>query len=299
MKELDSILTEKGFGDELINDMSSTAKAKFMRIKEIVGKSFRDAGIMALESITPLFDRINGFFDSLEGQNMMYGLQQSFADATAFIIDELIRLQPFFDAISPSISKLGDLMRDHVAPLFHEFVDWLANDGGYWINQTLSSGIYLLEQILTTVELVGPAFEFAFAVVLDVISIVNTALGGLLNVVNTVISGIASIGTFDPNAYTGKRESTKSKTPYKSVPKKAIGFPYVPKDDYPTLLHKGERVLTAQQNRQYNDGGAKGLNLGKLADTLIVREDADIDKIVNKLVKKIEEERFATVKSWG
>ena len=61
----------------------------------------------------------------------------------------------------------------------------------------------------------------------------------------------------------------------------------LPKDDYPVLLHKGERVLTAQQNRQYNQGGSN-VSIPKLADTIVVREDADIDKIASALVKKIK-----------
>lgn len=31
----------------------------------------------------------------------------------------------------------------------------------------------------------------------------------------------------------------------------ANGLPMVPWDGYPAILHKGERVLTAQQNRNY------------------------------------------------
>ena len=64
-------------------------------------------------------------------------------------------------------------------------------------------------------------------------------------------------------------------------------MPYVPRDGYEAILHKGERVLTAQQNRQYNQGGSN-ISIPKLADTIVVREDADIDKIASALVKKIK-----------
>ena len=69
-------------------------------------------------------------------------------------------------------------------------------------------------------------------------------------------------------------------------------MPYVPKDDYPVLLHKGERVLTAQQNRQYNQGGSN-ISIAKISDTIVVREDADITKIANALVKKLSESKVA------
>ena len=36
-----------------------------------------------------------------------------------------------------------------------------------------------------------------------------------------------------------------------TIPGFANGLPWVPFDGYPALLHQGERVLTARENRQY------------------------------------------------
>lgn len=108
------------------------------------------------------------------------------------------------------------------------------------------------------------------------------------------------------------------------IPRLKVGMDYVPSDDFPALLHKGESVLTAEQadiwrgiggvngvenllSIQSNvDGSYKdalaglvntlgtGTNIenqtlfGKVADTLEIREDADIDKIVNGLYQKIQ-----------
>jgi hypothetical protein len=71
----------------------------------------------------------------------------------------------------------------------------------------------------------------------------------------------------------------------------ANGLPYVPKDGYIAELHRGERVMTARENREYSRGGGNGggisVSIPKLADTLIVREDADIDRIADALVRRI------------
>ena len=45
-----------------------------------------------------------------------------------------------------------------------------------------------------------------------------------------------------------------------TIPKLRIGMDYVPSDDFPALLHKGEAVLTAQENALYRSvGGFNGI----------------------------------------
>lgn len=63
----------------------------------------------------------------------------------------------------------------------------------------------------------------------------------------------------------------------------AYGLDYVPYDGFPAILHEGERVLTAQQARQ----GAASVSVEKLADTIVVREDADIDRIAAAIVERV------------
>jgi len=50
--------------------------------------------------------------------------------------------------------------------------------------------------------------------------------------------------------------------------------------------------MTAKENREYSEGnggnGSGGISIAKLADQIIVREDADIEDIAYKLAKLIE-----------
>lgn len=67
--------------------------------------------------------------------------------------------------------------------------------------------------------------------------------------------------------------------------KHANGLSYVPYDNYPALLHQGERVLTANQSRQ--EGGNGGITI--TGNSFTIREEADINKIAlalaNEMVK--------------
>lgn len=66
----------------------------------------------------------------------------------------------------------------------------------------------------------------------------------------------------------------------------AYGLSYVPYNGYLTYLHEGERVLTASQNREYKRGGS-GVVINM--NGVVVREEADIERIANELYRRIRE----------
>lgn len=66
----------------------------------------------------------------------------------------------------------------------------------------------------------------------------------------------------------------------------AVGINYVPYNGYNAVLHEGERVLTARENRNYK-GTGNGVVIS--GNNFTVREEADIDKIARALLEKIEQ----------
>ena len=68
---------------------------------------------------------------------------------------------------------------------------------------------------------------------------------------------------------------------------RAFGIDRVPYDDYPVRLHQGERVLTANQARQM-DNGSSAANININISSMTVREDADIDRIAAALVQNLK-----------
>lgn len=75
----------------------------------------------------------------------------------------------------------------------------------------------------------------------------------------------------------------------RGVQSRAMGTGRVARDNTLINAHQGEKLLTKQEaDQQSSKGGLGNITIAKLADEIIVREDADIDKIVDKLVKRLE-----------
>lgn len=67
----------------------------------------------------------------------------------------------------------------------------------------------------------------------------------------------------------------------------AYGLDRVPHDEFPALLHEGERVLTANQARQLDAGGSMAAPVSVTVQNMQVREQADIDRVAQALYEQI------------
>lgn len=67
----------------------------------------------------------------------------------------------------------------------------------------------------------------------------------------------------------------------------AYGLDYVPYDEFPALLHQGERVLTAAEARNADRGGGN-VQVTVSGNEFHVREDSDVDAIAEALAQRIK-----------
>lgn len=66
------------------------------------------------------------------------------------------------------------------------------------------------------------------------------------------------------------------------------GLDYVPYDGMISRLHKGERVMTASENRAYSSGEGGGRSISITGNTFNVRQESDIDAIARALAREIK-----------
>lgn len=64
----------------------------------------------------------------------------------------------------------------------------------------------------------------------------------------------------------------------------AVGIDYVPYDNFPALLHQGERVQTAVEARSDRGGGSVTVT----GNTFVIREEADVGRVAAELLERME-----------
>lgn len=158
------------------------------------------------------------------------------------------------------------------------------------------------------VEFILGGVKNAFENLTDALSIVQGAFDSVSGVVDTVYGKIRDFASFlstiklpdfITKGVTASVDFVRGKLGAEPSTdgSHANGLSYVPYDGYTATLHKGEEVLTraqADERRQQqasNSGGLGGISIAKLADQIIVREDADINRIADALVTKLNENR--------
>lgn len=187
--------------------------------------------------------------------------------------------------------------------------------------------------ITTIVETIKSVFQGLFDAVSTIFGGISSAVSTAIGTVTSVISGaIDAISGFVDKIGGAISKAKEFVGGIGGKVKSALGFAYgkdrVPYDNYPAILHQGEKVLTRNQADQYErrmstrgvqlkdvtpidrdpddpqdnnggtgnpqdsdlpkSGGIGSVTIEKLADTVIIEKEADTDKVVSDMVAKFK-----------
>lgn len=99
-------------------------------------------------------------------------------------------------------------------------------------------------------------------IVNGIISLVNLCIkavyNGIKSFINTILSTVEGIADFLGFDLDITLKGSAPQIPKVSIPRLKVGMDFVPNDNFPALLDYGERVLTKEENADYNKGIIRG-----------------------------------------
>ncbi|MBA2869991.1 hypothetical protein HNQ85_000249 [Anoxybacillus calidus] len=300
VKGLDELLNKMGVTRKTIDTIGNDTLAKWSQIKERMAVAFRQMG-------TPSLEVLNNFLTNLLNR-LDSGDLTRFANIGANIIKQIITgmtntatsLYNWFSSLTNSeefkrrttiFGKVQFVIED----IYQRFLSWLNNGGSKKIENTVST----LIQILTA------AIDASIEVITPVAAKVGKAIGkGVLDGFNEAVKGstlLQMLGSPQDTARLAKRKAIewgarwvwdKIKGNKEKTPKGyAGGLNYVPYDNFPARLHRGEMVLTRGEAQEYRKNkGRAGGGFTIHIESMHVRQESDIKKIAHELARLIERE---------
>ncbi|MEK3975507.1 hypothetical protein [Psychrobacillus sp. FSL K6-1267] len=308
LSKLDEYFNKIGMTSKLIDDMGGSALGMWQQVKERMQLTLRDMGEPSLKAVSKF---LGGVLDRFEGEDM-----KKFSDWGGRIIERMV------SGLSNNAIKLYDwfagLMND---PEFQSKstltakVQFVVNDIAERLQAWYDGGgkdkIINFAKGVTEV-MVGaldnsPAFlelggKLGVAIWQGIeggikSSAKSSKLGALLSLGNMswdVVSNpnttSKAIGAFTRTTKKLKENRIGSNGKFGPQKSHSGGLDRVPYTGYQPVLHKDEKVLTAQQAREYREGkgGSGGITI--TGNTFNVRDDLDVKKIAMELARYIESE---------
>ncbi|MDF2950781.1 MAG: hypothetical protein K0S18_364 [Anaerocolumna sp.] len=213
-------------------------------------------------------------------------------------------LAPLLEALIPLISTLSDILVPLLKVVLSVFVEVFKG-----IAENVTDRIKAVTKILTGIidfikgvftgdwKLAWEGIKGIFeGIVGGLASIFKAPLNIMIDGINGFIKGVNSIKIPDWVPVVGGKGFS-----IPTIPRLRVGMDYVPSDDFPALLHKGEAVLTAQENGILQSlGGIRGLydvlsqpSTKAIQNTVIVENMAQSEPIDYELLGQETVRAFA------
>lgn len=197
------------------------------------------------ELLSPLMEILAGLLEPIIG--LIATALQPLIDITILLMDVALTplifilqlLMEVFSEVMEGIASTVNIKIGNVKRIFEELLGFIKNVfTGIW------KGAW--ENIKNIFKTIVDSFKETFKI----------SINAIIDMINGFIDGINKIKIPDWVPGFGGLGFTIPK-----IPRLRIGMDYVPEDDFPALLHRGEAVLTAEENARLRElGGVWGLH---------------------------------------
>lgn len=192
------------------------------------------------------------------------------------------------EAVSPTIKNIFNWIGDHA----NQIKGIIQKLGNIWKNVWGAVGP-ILQAAWKILEPILSSFVDALDAVLWVAEKLSGALKG-------VVQAFKSVGrAFNGDVQKALNASNSVKTDptygaYTQIKDRAMGQRVIPRDNFPINAHQGEMLLTARETRQYQKDKGNTPQINITMNGPIIREEADLDRFAEKLVRKLNQQKIVT-----
>lgn len=242
-----------------------------------------------LQQMSTQADVVGEAFDQVSNTSA-YSLQQTLTSLQNILISLFQAFSPIIRVVLDLASTLVSAISSALTPFMEAFqpiIDIIATLGNA-IGQFISGVInQQLNAMVTTVRTIFDTVVGIFRGVIEFITGVFTgnwqqAWDGIVHIFQNIWNGIANIAKIPINFIIDGINSFirgvnaitipdwvpgigGAHLSIPEIPRLKVGMDYVPSDDFPALLHKGEAVLTAAEAAEWRGGAGRG-GLGTSAE---------------------------------
>ena len=210
-------------------------------------------------TLKPMSEKINGIVLSII--ELLLALWNNvFEPIVKWLID---KLAPGFETV---FSFIGDVIHTVVKfiggiingllDIFKGIIDFLVGVFTGDFKKALNGIVGVLKGIA---NIMISIFE---GIVNGIISLVNLCIkavyNGIKSFINTILSTVEGIADFLGFDLDITLKGSAPQIPKVSIPRLKVGMDFVPNDNFPAMLDYGERVLTKEENADYNKGIIRG-----------------------------------------
>lgn len=297
----------------VIQQVITTVANAIVAIMPTVSSIFEFVGNVIQQVLTVIGNHM-GLFQTIVSTvvTVVSTVWQALAPVISAVVDVIITV---VDGLLTGIEAVFDFLAPYIQTIWESICGFF--DAA---SSTISTIIDTLKSIF---EGLFDAVSTVFGNIQDTVSsVIDTVTGVISGAIDAISGFIDKIG----GAISAAKDFIGSGV---DKVKGFFGFAYgkdrVPYDNYPAVLHQGEKVLTRNQADQYDramstrgvqltksiqplereDGskvptgdtgitqdtpkdskGGTTVNIEKLADTVVIEKEADVDKVVEDMVKK-------------
>ena len=279
----------------LVDEQSKTLGGLWSTMKGKIQTTLKDMMKPFEGLISGGMTNIIGFLDNVGPK--LTDFAQKVADGfKAFSESETAsNLLQLFKTVAETVWNAIKAVIDAVSPTIKEIFIWIGDHA-----EQIKGIIEKLGNIWEDVwGIVGPLLEDAWAIIKPILGFMFDAIDKVLGVVESLTGAFKRLADAFrnkdvQNALSNSNAANGNNT-YQGTLNRAMGQMTIPRDNTLINAHRGEMLLTARDARQYRKGQDNStITIAKIADTVVIREEADINKITAGIVRKINQQKIVT-----